>query len=230
MRVFKILFFSVFICGYVGAQPVVGVGDIKVGMTEMDFLQVSDIKSKSIQDFSGKKGDFFSIVWKRNSDSGNSAFGDKIYSKEYIKYYFKLETGVINHRGSDIYDVVANFYKGELISIDINVGVSANDFVTILSEKYGKPNFIDETKKSVCQNSYGAKTEHNDGSRYWNWGGGNHIVASIGMFAGDCGKNFASTYSIKNIEKSNLIFNIEKNLAEDFKKSETKAKASSSRL
>ena len=37
------------------AQPIVGIGEIRIGMSEQEFLQTAEIKSKNLQDASLRK-------------------------------------------------------------------------------------------------------------------------------------------------------------------------------
>lgn len=217
--------------GYAGAQPIVAIGDLKIGMTEEEFLELPDIKSKSIQDYSNKKWNSSDLdVWKKTNESRNSTYSSRIYLPENVEYEFKMATGVKDFRGKDAYDVKTIFYKGELIRIQLNLAASFMDFRNILTEKYGKPTVDDNMKKVTCQNGYGAKSEHNDGYMSWDWGGKGEIKANLFMSSSSCGKYVGSMYFITNTKKHNFVSSAERKAEEEERNEATKAKASSSKL
>lgn len=106
------------------SQPIVGIGELRIGMPEDEFLNLQDIKSKNTQDASSKKFNSSDRdVWKKNHES---AVPDsyarmpqywKIYTPEYVVYEFKFATGIKDISGKDSYDATVDFYKKELISV-----------------------------------------------------------------------------------------------------------------
>ena len=102
------------------AQPIVSIGNFKIGMTEEEFRELPDIKSKTVQDFSNysfRSTD--SDVWRNTNESRNSQYShSRIYSPGYVEYTFKLATGVKDFMGKDSYDTKAKFYDNQLIYID----------------------------------------------------------------------------------------------------------------
>jgi hypothetical protein len=212
------------------AQPIVSIGDLKIGMTEEEFLVLPIIKSKNIQDYSKKNFNASEYdVWKKTSESRNSTYRSRVYLPDNVEYEFKMATGVKDLLGKDAYDVTAKFYKGELIRIQMNLSLSLPDFKNILTEKYGNPTLDDNMKKVTCQNTYGAKSEHYDGYRSWDWGGESEVKASLFMSSISCGK-FGSMYFIGNTKKYNFVLSAEKKAEEDERNEVIKAKASSSKL
>lgn len=212
------------------AQPIVSIGNFKIGMTEEEFKEVPDIKSKKIQDFNNygyKSTD--SDVWRKTNESRNSTYS-RIYLPELIEYSFKMATGVKDYRGKDLYDATAKFYKNELISINLNISISSSQFREILTEKYGKPFTENNMKKEICQNGYGAKTEHNDGSLSWIWKETGPIQASVSITSFSCGKYSGAFYNIANSSINNIVSSLEREAEKNDKIEEMKKKASSSTL
>ncbi len=212
------------------AQEIQGIGDIRVGMSEAEFLELPDIKSKNIQDAANKGHRSDRDMRKITSESQISVWYSRIFTPEYVKYEFKMATGIKDYSGKDVYDATVEFYKGELIKIMLNTSASVSNFKDILTEKYGKPTVIDTMKKEICQNSYGAKTEHNTGSIIWGWGDNGQIEASMTISSFGCGKFSASFYTISHSKKSSLVIDLERKSRQDAEKEQLKEKAGSSKL
>lgn len=220
--------------GYAGAQPIVSVGDFKIGMTEEEFLDVQEIKIKNVKDVSMKTSDDryleylgrpSNIVWKMNNESKNESYS-KIYSPEITDYEFSMLLGVQNY-GKDSHKITARFYENKLISI--RIPDAGSDFEELLESKYGKPLKKDNATTVICQNGYGARSEHFNGSMTSVWGEGKPIKARIkGLFFG-CGK-FKSEYYIEDIKKVSIVDAIEIKAQKEHVSAEKNNKASSSRL
>ena len=184
------------------AQPIVSIGGLTIGMTEQDFLEIPEIKSRNIQDV-GNKNSKDSDVWKKTADSNVPEYR-KIYTPEYIIYEFKMATGVKGHMGRDSYDATVEFYKNELISISLDLTGQSLEFNDILTEKYGKPVFKNTMTKKTCQNAYGAKTEHLTGYISKTWGGNNQVSALMLTSSSNCDKESGTSYSVSN-KKSSIV-------------------------
>jgi hypothetical protein len=216
----------------VTAQPIVSIGNFKIGMTEEEFRELPDIKSKTIQDYSNysyRSTD--SDVWRNTNESRNSTYRhSRIYSPGYIEYTFKMATGVKDFRGKDSYGATAKFYDNQLIEIRLDLSASASQFTDILTEKYGKPTVVDGMKKEICQNGYGAKTEHNTGSLFWVWKGKGPVEAEVSITMFSCGKYSGAGYSVSDAKKISFVRKLERDAEKNAKNEEVKSKASSSIL
>jgi hypothetical protein len=221
----------IFACAAI-AQPIVSIGNFKIGMTEEEFNRLPDVKSKNIQDFSNYN--FWiadSDIWRKTSESRNQKVSIRIYLSDHIEYQFKISTGIKDFMGKDSYEVTARFYKGELIEIIVNTGSSTTQFREILTEKYGTPLSINNMKKEICQNGYGARTEHNTGGLFWVWKEKNASVdASLMIVNFGCGKNAGAYYIVKDGSKADFVKNLEKEAEKNAKSEELKTKSSSSTL
>jgi hypothetical protein len=223
---------AIVFANFVVAQPIVSIGSFKIGMTEEEFRELPDIKSKSIKDFSNfsfRSTD--SDVWRNTNESRNSTFSHhRIYSPGFVEYTFKMATGVKDFMGKDSYQVKAKFYENQLIEINLDISASTSQFRDILTEKYGKPAYVDNMKKEVCQNRLGAKSEHNTGSLLWNWKEKGPVEAVVSMTSFDCGKYSGSAYNISDANKVRFVRNLERDAEKNAKNEELKSKASSSAL
>ena len=218
------------------AQPIVGIGEIRIGMSEQEFLQTAEIKSKNLQDESLRKySTSESDLWKKTSDSIVPKHYEtypelwKIYTPEYSEYRFKMSTGIKDFMGRDLYDTTVQVYKNEVIHISIQISASATKFIDILNAKYEKSVVKDNMTKETCQNGYGAKTEHNKGYIANSWGESNKISAMVMLSSSNCGKYAGASYSISG-EKRSQVSEIERKAKQEAKSNETKEKAASSKL
>ena len=218
------------------AQPIVGIGEIRIGMSEEEFLQAAEIKSKNLQDASLRKySTSESDLWKKTSDSivpkDYERYPEmwKIYTPEYNEYTFKMSTGIKDYMDRDSYDTTVKVYKKEVISISILISASSIKFIDILNVKYGNSIVKDNMTKETCQNGYGAKTEHNTGYIANTWGQNNKISATVMLSSSNCGKYAGASYSISS-EKNSQVSEIERKAKQAAKSNEAKEKASSSKL
>lgn len=223
------------------AQEIRGVGNIRIGMSESEFLELPEIKSKNIQDAGKKKWDSNDgDVWKKTSESivpesyAQTPYYWKIYTPDYVKYNFQMATGIKNDsRDKDLYDAAAEFYKGELIKIKLSIppATSFFQFKDVLTEKYGKPTRRNNMSKVICQNGYGVKSEHDDGYITLDWGSDkDQIEASLMISNRDCGEHSFSSYTILHKQKNTLVSNLERKAQDSAQKEVIKTKATSSKL
>jgi hypothetical protein len=152
----------------------------------------------------------------------------KIYSPDIEKYEFITSLGIKDFRGKDEYKISTTFFKGRLIFVGTSDG--NRDFEKILTEKYGKPFVEDKSKIEICQNGYGAKSEHINGSINHYWGRGNAVEAKyyIGNFS--CGKYPYSGYEVYSPREKAQVDAIQAEGRKSFESEDTKSKAASSKL
>lgn len=189
------------------SQQIIGIGDLKIGMSNEQFLSLPDIKLKRI----GEKNRFAvkpnaNEILRMTVDTQLEAgffLGLRVYSSDIIKYEFLYALGMPNYSGKDEYRIEATFYKDKLSKIHVWDAVLS--FKSILEQKYGQPVVKDDTKIEICQNSYGAKTEHTSGTKYHKWGENESVEASFdtGSSAGTCGKYPYVGYTVTN--KSDVV-------------------------
>jgi hypothetical protein len=223
------LVFAILLLGSANAQPIIGIGDFKIGMSITDFLNAPEIRSKIVRESSA--GDILSqmndggTVWKTDNKSRVEDYR-KIFSAGISKYEFKmsLSESEINEQG-----LSAEFYEGLLIKLTVNRGFSLK-FLDILKNKYGEPKVTNKMKSVVCQNGYGAKFERNDGSLHYEWGSENPINAEIVVLSLSCGKFFSILYTVKDVVKANLVFQAEQKLKKAYEEEIKKQNSASSKL
>jgi hypothetical protein len=223
--------FLMLLSGFVNAQPITGLGDIKIGMTTEKFLSSEELKNKNVRDISTQlqsdriKQTFEksnNIIWKKDSESKvDSSF--KIYLTGVTEYEFIIPLGVKTDSGVDLYEVKAKFYDDKLISIQ----VPNADFKELLTAKYGKPLNVDKTIKCLSQNEYGLR--HFNGSINYIWGEGKPIKAQVHSFFYDCGR-VSFSYYIEDVKKVAAVSALERKIRQEQKNSETNNKASASKL
>jgi hypothetical protein len=209
------------------AQDIKGLGDFTIGMSVEDFLGLPLIKEKNLQDktsrnYVPKDGD----LWKTTVDSQVEKY-DRVYSVDIVIFEFKTPLGVQNLLGKDNYKLMTKFYKDRLVQI--YVSDAGMEFEKILTAKYGKPIKEDKTKRVICQNAYGAKSEHFDGSESTIWGKGKKISATFIYSFYECGKGGAS-YWVEDNAAVKIIDQIATNRLKAIEAEEVKIKASSSKL
>ena len=224
--------FLMLLSGFVNAQPITGLGDIKIGMTTEKFLSSAELKNKTVRDIStqlhnDRVAETFKIpintIWKKDSESKDSDNYLKIYLTGVTEYEFEIPLGVKTNSGFDLYEVKAKFYDGKLISIR----VPNADFKELLTAKYGKPLQVDKTKKCFSQNEYGLR--HLNGSMTYVWGEGKPIKAQVHWFFYECGR-VSTSYYIEDVKKVAAVKALEEKAVQEQKNAETNNKASASKL
>jgi hypothetical protein len=228
-------FILVFVSALANAQPITSLAELKIGMTEAQFLEISDVKSKDFRDITTQSsGDWLSqysgkdtgIVWKQTNKSTVEPYL-AIHSPGITDYSFVMPLGVSSSQGES-YKIVARFFENILIRVYAYKG--GREFEEILERKYGRPEKEDKTKIEVCQNGYGAKTEHRSGALSSVWGQGSPIVAKITWTTLDCGRAVSSRYSIEDVNRNIKAAEMEKRAKNEARDAEVGSKASSSKL
>lgn len=207
------------------AAEITGIGELKIGMDVEDFLMLPEMVNKEILDtsvYARVPGD--SYVWKITSADKKSNEIVRIFSDDVVRYEFKSSIGVANIYGVDNYSFSATFYKGQLAILSVHDKVL--DIEEPLKLKYGKPKVSDFTKLITCQNGFGAKFKHIDGSKYFEWGRGKVVRAVLTNSFSDCGRDVMAIYSVENTSVSKIIFDMESKA----RKSSTESKAKATRL
>ncbi len=229
LKIFLLTVCGVFLMHTANAQNIVGVGNLRMGMTEAEFLELPEISSKLVRDAEDKnyKQDD-RAVWKKTNESKVASY-EKIYSPDYVVYEFDMAIGIKDYAGNDNYKVSAKFVKRKLIHIQVFL-TGGYDVEKLLSEKYGQPNVLDKMKKVVCQNGYGAKSVHSDGFIAFEWGAKTKNNASLLIGSSDCGKLITSSYSVEDGKKYSQILEAERRIEKNIEKEELKNKANASKL
>jgi hypothetical protein len=209
------------------AQEIKGIGDFTIGMSVEEFLDLPIIKEKNIQDKASRK---YSTderdLWKTTADSQVEKH-NRVYSADVVKFEFKAPMGVPDFLGKDSYGVTTKFYKGKLAQV--YVSDAGMEFEKILTAKYGKPIKEDKTKRVICQNGYGAKSSHIDGSESTIWGKSKKITATFHYFFYDCGKG-GSSYWVEEGATVKVMDRIDENGRKALDAEEAKVKAGASKL
>lgn len=206
-----------------------------------EFLELPTVKGKSIREKtktyeSPKSFEVLKITSSTKFDEyllegrikDPAAKHNRIYSSDIEKYEFVVSLGIKDVTGKDEYKMNATFYKGGLIFIGTR---SANrEFERILTEKYGKPVIDDKSKIEICQNGYGAKSEHINGSIDHYWGRGKAVEAKyyIGNFS--CGKYPYSGYQVYSPKENLQVDSIQAEGIRRLELEETKNNVGASKL
>ena len=207
------------------SQDISGIGDYKIGMTIDSFLEIPYIQNKKLED---KTSSMYvpdeNSLWKTTINSKLDNY-QRIYSKDVVKFEFQTSIGIAKSLGEDLYWTELIFYKNNLASI--NVIDAESSFEKVLTLKYGKPHYENKTTKVTCQNGFGAKSTHTDGTIYWKWGSGKKITAEYNYSFFSCGKG-AGGYTVANTEVMKLVrqFELKGSKDEELKESLEKAKGS----
>jgi hypothetical protein len=123
---FSFYFIGIIFSGFVSAQPITGIGELKIGMSEVDFLALPDMKSRKILDAaeqSYKNSD--DIIYRTTIAS---KVGDKVYLPDVAMYKLKLPIGVPETLSKkDFYDVRVVIYQNKIVDIFvyITLGIEA---------------------------------------------------------------------------------------------------------
>ena len=223
----KFIIFYIFLVFSFNAQSqiITGIGDYKIGMAADSFLEIPAIKNKLLEEKTTSMLVPEKInLWRTNSASNINGH-QRIYSADVVKYEFLTSIGIPKASGEDSYWIEVFFYKDLLASVRIIDTEST--FEDILTQKYGKPQYENKTKKVVCQNGYGAQSTHLDGTIYWKWKSGRSITAEYAYSFFSCGKSGGS-YTVSNKEIMKIIDQVETKLKKekDLKELQNKSKES----
>lgn len=211
------------------AQPIIGIGDFKIGMPIIDFLNSPEIRNKTIKESSS--GDSLSqmsdeeTVFKTDSKTQVEDYR-RIFSEGLKKYQFKMSLGEGEISKPTL---TAEFYEGILIKLFVKEGFSL-DFRKLLIKKYGEPKVTNNMKLVVCQNGYGAKFERLEGVLTYEWGSDNPINAEIRVSFTNCGKDSFIFYTVKDVAKEELKYEAEHKLFKAYIKEIEQKKSASSKL
>lgn len=232
--------FLLFTVSAVFAQNIEGIGDFKIGMSSNEFLEIPVIKDKNIRDKSKsyespKSGEVLRINANTRFDeymSGgikdSGANLSRIHSSDIEKYEFIMALGISDIINKDEYKLSATFYEGVLVSI--RVGNGNSEFKKILIQKYGNPIIEDKSKIETCQNGFGAKTDHINGSINSYWGRGEAVEANFTTGNFSCGKYPYSSYEVYNPTKKSKVDAIQLEGFKRLRQEELKNKAGASKI
>lgn len=239
---FTIKSFAIFILIFtivsqVNSQPILGIDEIKIGMTENEFTKLPEIRSKIIKNAQDSTYALDEkIVWKTTIDTRLLSRNPnifQIYTKSIITYEFSMPIGIKNINGIDSYSAKAFFYNGELVELGLYLDFPYNDsdnFIKILASKYGNPLIEDMTGIATCQNSYGAKSQHLEGTKLWIWGAKSKITAIVIITNRDCGRKKGARYSIYDSNRYTEALGKNKKYKEEEENKSIKDLTSSSKL
>jgi len=221
--------------GVANTPRIVGLGDLKIGMTINEFLNISEIKSKVVRDISSQtlderidslSGRGIDKVWKNNNQSKIDGYS-KIYTENITDFEFLTELGLSKNE-HDTNKVIARFFEDKLIGITVeSVG---KEFEEILIKKYGVPKNSEDLTVENCQNGYGAKSESLYGMKESIWGEEGGITAVVERLFPGCGRAVIISYIIKNSKTLENVLAIERKAKSDKKDSDLKSKASASKI
>lgn len=214
------------------AQPITGIGEIKIGMTETNFLSLSDIQSRKIEDGGGLKylaDDSLLLVITSKTEENKY---ERIYDSDHKKYRLKMSTGVRHQFDeSDLYDVTIESYKEKIYEINVDISPGQKEFVKILTNKYGEPvETFNSLKMITCQNGFGAKSEHVDGMRTRAWGSKSVITAEIFEYFNRCSTSIGIHYQILDKKIKTLVRQLEERAKREIDATDIKAKSGTTKL
>ena len=226
MKQIAVAFFLLLLTSIAQSEEIKGIGEFNIGMTIDEFLDLPSIKIKNLSDKTEKmtfvKG---GELWRITAGVSVSEY-EKIYSPD--KVLFELEIPIDIPTEGKLYSAKIVFYKGLLASI--NIENPSFDFKDILTEKYGKPIFKDASRWVVCQNGYGAKSRHAEGSITSTWGKGSKIIARFGTYSSSCGESTLVYYKVENPLAVKIMEKVEEKMEKTAESINLKNKASGSKL
>ena len=226
MKQIAVAIFLLFLTSIAHSQEIKGIGEFKVGMSIDEFLELPSIKTKNLSD---KNEDMVYVkgneLWRIMAGQTVNEY-ERIYSPD--KVSFELETPIDIPTEGTLYRAKIVFYKGLMASIDIQNAIF--DFKEILTERYGKPTFKDNSHWVVCQNGFGAKTNHVEGSLTSTWGRGGKIIAEFNSSSSSCGQSVFVFYTVENPLTVKIMEKVEEKMKKTAESINLKNKASGSKL
>jgi hypothetical protein len=220
-------------------QQVLGVGELIIGISSEQFLKLSQINSKYLRERPKlfEKPNHDEIIRLTDGTIYDMYTGGqklsvpkslKIFSPDVVRYQFVYPLGIPRGSEGDTYEIRATFYKDKLSDVVID---RANlEFKRLLTEKYGKPVSVNSSKMEMCQNSFGAKSEHMTGVIRDVWGGDGEIQANFSVSSSNCGKYSAIRYSVSSALDLKEIDKIQNEGERKLEELELKAKSIGSKL
>lgn len=200
----KAVFLAIIFCSAVTAHGQDGLGEFKIGMSIEQFFELPIVKNKK---FSEKTSADYSLkefnLWMTTSDTEVLSNFQKVFSKEVVKFELNAEIGIKKRTtGRDSYKTTIYFYKDKLAIV--NVDDVEWEIESILKEKYGNPVVINDAKVVICQNGYGARTQHLRGTITSKWGKSNKNIAEHKRMYFNCGDE-TETYTVFDSVNAKII-------------------------
>lgn len=232
MNVFRrvVLALGLLACAATFAQPVTGVSNINVGISEEEFLSSPALQGMKLMDMGWKFNRLGSgEIWRTKSGSRPQGKEEKVFGEKTAKYIFLLQLFPNPYQSSALAALGMSrlnvfFYEGKLASIEV-VGPPSNDsLLETLQAKYGEPRLINGMKTETCQNDFGAQFTHDKGTLLYRWGEGKPTVAEYLITKWDCG-NSDREYRVFDKVSYNKLRSEESRLLEAEKASELKQKS-----
>lgn len=201
-----------------GAEDISGIGDLKIGMSESDFLSLQVIAQKTPSEKIYKTTNYKNILdneegdlWVITSES-DVKDEDKVFSTDIVKYEFRYPIR-LNENQTVNYKAKAIFYKKRLVEVSLS-NMNYLTFKKLLTEKYGPGVEENKTKTVICQNDYGSRLEMFEGTIKTVWGRGKKITSDLQQTMNNC-KLGPSSYAV--IDKQ-ATMNIKQSESEKMKK------------
>lgn len=162
-------------------NQILGLGDLKLGMSEKDFLALPQTKYNQQQRIQG--------IQNKNFPEGVNV------------HYSTLDIGVNNSYFSGRHYVDLYFFNDELVRIVVDTTLTPRERIgEALTLKYGKPNTKDETRKDVCVNNQGNLMDWKIGRVTGEWRAGETRGILFNEYSNCAIKE--ATYTAENIKKS----------------------------
>ena len=226
---------TLFCNGIVYSQPITGLGGITIGMSETEFLALPEINAKHLKDAGTQsyKDTKSVVIYKQTLESKGEYVFSQIFTPEHTNYEFQIPIGIKKSYGDKadvLFNVSVEIYKEKVYEVKVDILSAYQEVEKLLIEKYGAPKETGKMKTVTCQNGYGAKTEHNDGTGTVTWGDKSEVTAEIRTTFSQCSKYISINYLINHKKTKELVAKLEDTGRRDAKAAELKAKAGSSKL
>jgi len=210
------------------SQTIKGIGDLVIGMSVEEFLELPEIKIKNIKDFqNASEINNWMDLRKTTIDSSVSDIDYRVYSADVVKFDFLYQVGIFDRQGDDKYKLTATFYKTKLARLYISDFKA--EFEDILTKKYGKPIKLDKLTSISCQNAYGAVSTQIKGSETLIWGKDKKIVATLRSNYPTC-NYYSMSYGVEESAIARIMDRIEENGRTAAKIKEEKTKIDASKI
>lgn len=226
-------FLLAFTVNVYAADDISGIGDLKVGMSQNDFLALPIIEHKIPSEKKYKITIYKNILdneegnlWVITSDS-NVRDEDRVFSPDVVKYEFRYPIQ-LDEQQRVAYKTKAIFYKDQLIEISLS-NMNYLTFKKLLTEKYGSGITENKSRTVICQNDYGSRVEMFEGTIKTVWGRGKKIGSVLQQTMTNC-KLGPSSYTVSDLQSAKVMNVVEKSKMQQLLNEKKKERISNSGL
>lgn len=215
------------------ADDISGIGDLKIGMSQNEFLALYIIEGKIPSEKKYKVTTYKNILdneesnlWVITSDS-NVRDEDRVFSPDVVKYEFRYPIHLDEHQRV-AYKTKAIFYKDKLVEISLS-NMNYLTFKKLLTEKYGLGVTENKSRAVICQNDYGSRLEMFEGTIKTVWGRGKKVGSVLQQTMTNC-KLGQSSYTVLDLQMAKVMNGVENSKMQQMVNEKNKERISNSGL